>query len=44
VGGTICLEGEIMKDNTMKKNIINGIMGACVADALGVPVEFESRN
>lgn len=28
----------------MKNNIINGIMGACVADALGVPVEFESRE
>lgn len=28
----------------MKSNILNGIMGACVADALGVPVEFENRE
>jgi ADP-ribosyl-[dinitrogen reductase] hydrolase len=28
----------------MKNSILNGIMGACVADALGVPVEFENRE
>jgi ADP-ribosyl-[dinitrogen reductase] hydrolase len=33
-----------MKNKIMKNNIINGIMGACVADALGVPVEFENRE
>lgn len=25
-------------------NLFNGIMGSCIADALGVPVEFESRE
>ena len=24
--------------------VLNGIMGLCVADALGVPVEFEDRD
>jgi ADP-ribosylglycohydrolase len=24
----------------MSNNLMNGIMGLCVADALGVPVEF----
>lgn len=28
----------------MSNPIINGIMGLCVADALGVPVEFEGRE
>lgn len=28
----------------MKNNIINGIFGVAVGDALGVPVEFESRE
>ncbi|TCX53587.1 ADP-ribosylglycohydrolase family protein [Dehalobacter sp. 14DCB1] len=28
----------------MKSNVLNGIMGLCVADALGVPVEFVSRE
>lgn len=28
----------------MKAHILNGIMGLAVADALGVPVEFESRE
>lgn len=28
----------------MPKNILNGIMGLCVADALGVPVEFLDRE
>jgi len=28
----------------MKNNVFNSIMGSCVADALGVPVEFESRE
>ena len=28
----------------MENNILNGIIGACVADALGVPVEFENRE
>ena len=28
----------------MKSNIINGIFGVAVGDALGVPVEFESRE
>ena len=27
----------------MENNVLNGIMGACVGDALGVPVEFENR-
>ena len=28
----------------MKNNVLDGIMGLCVADALGVPVEFMSRE
>ena len=28
----------------MQNNVLNGIMGSCVADALGVPVEFTSRE
>ncbi len=28
----------------MKNNVLDGIMGLCVADALGVPVEFLSRE
>ncbi|MGH4120933.1 ADP-ribosylglycohydrolase family protein [Clostridium sp.] len=28
----------------MENNLLNGIMGACVADALGVPVEFVNRE
>ena len=28
----------------MKEKIFNGIIGLCVGDALGVPVEFESRE
>lgn len=28
----------------MKNNVLDGIMGLCVADALGVPVEFNSRE
>jgi len=28
----------------MKNNVLSGIMGSSVADALGVPVEFESRE
>ncbi len=28
----------------MANNILSGIMGLCVADALGVPVEFEDRE
>jgi len=28
----------------MANNILNGIMGLCVADALGVPVEFVDRE
>lgn len=28
----------------MKNRVIDGIMGLCVADALGVPVEFNSRE
>ena len=28
----------------MKNEVIDGIMGLCVADALGVPVEFNSRE
>ena len=28
----------------MTNNILNGIMGVCAADALGVPVEFKSRE
>ena len=28
----------------MVNNILNGIMGSCVADALGVPVEFERQR
>jgi len=28
----------------MSNNVLNGIMGLCVADALGVPVEFEDRE
>ena len=28
----------------MKNHILNGIMGLCVADALGVPVEFQRRD
>ncbi len=28
----------------MKNHILDGIMGLCVADALGVPVEFNSRK
>jgi len=28
----------------MNNNILDGIMGLCVADALGVPVEFVSRK
>jgi len=28
----------------MSNNIMNGIMGLCVADALGVPVEFVDRE
>lgn len=36
---TIYEDGEIMVNA-----ILNSIMGSCVADALGVPVEFESRE
>lgn len=28
----------------MKNNILNAVMGSCVADALGVPVEFVNRE
>lgn len=28
----------------MENTVLDGIMGLCVADALGVPVEFESRE
>jgi len=28
----------------MKNKVLDGIMGLCVADALGVPVEFKSRE
>jgi len=28
----------------MSNKILDGIMGLCVADALGVPVEFSSRE
>lgn len=28
----------------MKNEVLDGIMGLCVADALGVPVEFNSRE
>jgi ADP-ribosylglycohydrolase len=28
----------------MKNRVLDGIMGLCVADALGVPVEFNSRE
>ena len=28
----------------MNKSVFNGIMGLCVADALGVPVEFSDRE
>ena len=28
----------------MENHILNSIMGSCVADALGVPVEFNSRE
>lgn len=28
----------------MENNLLNGIMGACVADALGVPAEFVNRE
>ena len=28
----------------MKNNILSGLMGLCIADALGVPVEFNSRE
>lgn len=28
----------------MRDKIFGGIIGLCVADALGVPVEFESRE
>ncbi len=27
-----------------EKSVLSGIMGHCVADAIGVPVEFQSRN
>jgi ADP-ribosyl-[dinitrogen reductase] hydrolase len=33
-----------MRGEKMSNNILNGIMGLCVADALGVPVEFEDRE
>jgi len=33
-----------MEDIKQSNNVLNGIMGLCVADALGVPVEFESRE
>jgi ADP-ribosyl-[dinitrogen reductase] hydrolase len=32
------------RDEKMEKHILNATMGACVADALGVPVEFENRE
>ena len=28
----------------MENNLLNAITGACVADALGVPVEFKNRE
>ncbi len=28
----------------MKNRVLDGIMGLCVVDALGVPVEFNSRG
>ena len=28
----------------MRNHVLDGIMGLCVADALGVPVEFNSRE
>ena len=28
----------------MRNRILDGVMGLCVADALGVPVEFNSRE
>ena len=28
----------------MSNHVLDGIMGLCVADALGVPVEFNSRE
>ena len=28
----------------MKNHVLNGIMGLCVGDALGVPVEFVDRE
>jgi len=28
----------------MINKILNSVMGSCVADALGVPVEFENRE
>jgi len=28
----------------MSNKVLDGIMGLCVADALGVPVEFTGRN
>ena len=33
-----------MKDTKMKDKILGGIFGLAVADALGVPVEFQSRE
>ncbi|MDR1138034.1 MAG: ADP-ribosylglycohydrolase family protein [Synergistaceae bacterium] len=32
------------RDNTMKDKILGGIIGLAVGDALGVPVEFETRE
>jgi ADP-ribosyl-[dinitrogen reductase] hydrolase len=32
------------RDEKMKNHILNATMGTCVADALGVPVEFENRK
>lgn len=36
--------GFFPNDERLKKSILGGILGVCVGDALGVPVEFTSRE
>lgn len=34
----------VRRDKCMRNHVLDGIMGLCVADALGVPVEFNGRE